>query len=267
MRNKKLVLGSVVAGVVLVAGLVVGIVAFNGKGNDEVATAPTEVTEVVEVTEEVGITDEDRAKFEKAYNEAKDAINALATEDEATKAVVADYLARLERVSVDEYPTASDAIMTVNFIKDGAPKAVETAVAKAEEERLAAEQAEAERLAAEEAARVEAERLAAEEAAKAEQTASSSSSKKNSSSKSNGSSSSSASNASSSSSSNNYDDNSSIDEDEYMRQELARQEEAKRLQEEAEEAKASGRDDGSWVAKPTYTEEEMQQATDDFMSY
>lgn len=43
MMNKKLVLGSVVAGVVLVAGLVVGIVAFNGKGNDEVATAPTEV--------------------------------------------------------------------------------------------------------------------------------------------------------------------------------------------------------------------------------
>lgn len=262
MRNKKLVLGSVVAGVVLVAGLVVGIVAFNGKGNDEVATAPTEVTEVVEVTEEVGITDEDRAKFEKAYNEAKDAINALATEDEATKAVVADYLARLERVSVDEYPTASDAIMTVNFIKDGAPKAVETAVAKAEEERLAAEQAEAERLAAEEAAKAEAEQVAS-----ASSSNSSSSSKKNSSSKSNGSSSSSASNASSSSSSNNYDDNSSIDEDEYMRQELARQEEAKRLQEEAEEAKASGRDDGSWVAKPTYTEEEMQQATDDFMSY
>ena len=258
MRNKKLVLGSVVAGVVLVAGLVVGIVAFNGKGNDEVATAPTEVTEVVEVTEEVGITDEDRAKFEKAYNEAKDAINALATEDEATKAVVADYLARLERVSVDEYPTASDAIMTVNFIKDGAPKAVETAVAKAEEERLAAEQAEAERLAAEEAAKAEAEQVAS-----ASSSNSSSSSKKHSSSNKSNSSS-----GSSSSSSNNYDDNSSIDEDEYMRQELARQEEAKKLQETVEANDAAGKyDDGSWVPKPTYTEEEMKQAVDDFISY
>lgn len=260
MRNKKLVLGSVVAGVVLVAGLVVGIVAFNGKGNDEVATAPTEVTEVAEVTEEVGITDEDRAKFEKAYNEAKDAINALATEDEATKAVVADYLARLERVSVDEYPTASDAIMTVNFIKDGAPKAVETAVAKAEEERLAAEQTEAERLAAEEAAKAEAEQVAS-----ASSSNSSSSSKKNSSSKSNGSSSS-ASSASSNGSSNNGASNNTADnwdEEEYIRREEQEQEEARRQQERIENTP----DDGKWVPKPSYDEEKAQQATDDFMSY
>ena len=263
MRNKKLVLGSVVAGVVLVAGLVVGIVAFNGKGNDEVATAPTEVTEVVEVTEEVGITDEDRAKFEKAYNEAKDAINALATEDEATKAVVADYLARLERVSVDEYPTASDAIMTVNFIKDGAPKAVETAVAKAEEERLAAEQAEAERLAAEEAAKAEAEQVAS-----ASSSNSSSSSKKNSSSKSNSSSSSNASNASSGSSSNNTasasndyvsDDDRLETEEEQMR----RDEESKKLQ-EMEVPPVNG---DSWVAAPAYDEEKRQQADEEFWSY
>ena len=262
MMNKKLVLGSVVAGVVLVAGLVVGIVAFNGKGNDEVATAPTEVTEV---TEEVGITDEDRAKFEKAYNEAKDAINALATEDEATKAVVADYLARLERVSVDEYPTASDAIMTVNFIKDGAPKAVETAVAKAEEERLAAEQAEAERLAAEEAAKAEAEQVAS---ANSGSSSNSSSSKKNSSSKSNDSSSGSNSSSSGSSSNDYVSDDDWYDEEEYMRQELARQEEAKKLQEAVEANDAAGKyDDGRWVPAPTYTEEEMQQADDEFWSY
>lgn len=265
MRNKKLVLGSVVAGVVLVAGLVVGIVAFNGKGNDEVATVPTEITEVVEVAEEVGITDEDRAKFEKAYNEAKDAINALATEDEATKAVVADYLARLERVSVDEYPTASDAIMTVNFIKDGAPKAVETAVAKAEEERLAAEQAEAERLAAEEAARVEAERLAAEEAANSN-TSSSSSSKKNSSSKGNGSSSSSASNASSSSSNN----TASNDYDSSYEEDLAEaQAQQKRLEEEKKllEMEVPPVNGDSWVAAPAYDEEKRQQADEEFWSY
>lgn len=262
MMNKKLVVGSVVAGVVLVAGLVVGVMAFNGKDSDEVATAPTEVTEVVEDTEEVGITDEDRAEFEKAYNEAKDAINALATEDEATKAVVADYLARLERVSVDEYPTASDAIMTVNYIKDGAPKAVETAVAKAEEERLAAEQAEAERLAAEEAAKAEAEQVAS-----ASSSNSSSSSKKNSSSKSNGSSSSASSNTASAS--NDYvSDDDWYDEEEYMRQELARQEEAKKLQETVEANDAAGKyDDGSWVPAPSYTEEEMQQADDEFWSY
>ena len=260
MRNKKLVLGSVVAGVVLVAGLVVGIVAFNGKGNDEVATAPTEVTEVAEVTEEVGITDEDRAKFEKAYNEAKDAINALATEDEATKAVVADYLARLERVSVDEYPTASDAIMTVNFIKDGAPKAVETAVAKAEEERLAAEQAEAERLAAEEAAKAEAEQVAS-----ASSSNSSSSSKKNSSSKSNGSSS----NASSSGSNNTASASNDYDDDGESLEEYEKhvaEEEAFHQTVEANDA-AGKYDDGKWVPAPAYDEEKRQQADEEFWSY
>lgn len=266
MRNKKLVLGSVVAGVVLVAGLVVGIVAFNGKGNDEVATVPTEVTEVVEEAEEVGITDEDRAEFEKAFNEAKDAINALATEDEATKAVVADYLARVERVSVDEYPTVADAIMTVNFIKDGAPKAVETAKAKAEEERLAAEQAEAERLAAEEAAKAEAEQIAS---ANSGSSSNSSSSKKNSSSnKSSGSSSSGSSSSASNSGSSNQSTGQYVNGVWYegMTEEEAQQ---KRLEEEKKllEMEVPPVNGDSWVPAPTYTEEELKQAEDDFWSY
>lgn len=255
MRNKKLVL--TVVGVVLAATVAISctVVVFNHKDSKEVATAPTEVTE------EVGITDEDRAKFEKAYNEAKDAINALATEDETTKAVVEDYLARLERVSVDEYPTASDAIMTVNFIKDGAPKAVETAVAKAEEERLAAEQAEAERLAAEEAAKAEAEQVAS---ANSGSSSNSSSSKKNSSSKSNSSSGSASNNTASGSSSNNY----VSDDDEYTEEEYEKHVAEEEAFHQAVEAdKAAGKDDGSWVPAPAYDEEKAQQATDDFMSY